>query len=301
MLSELLRPRRSSVLLAVGVIALSAAATLAARPILVSQPQEQIQACVRMPHGFVRIVSSAAECRRNERPISWDAHGQKGDRGPTGPQGPAGTPGTVLSSVDQLQGLACTVAGIAGTTHIDWDAARHATLSCSGASGGGGPGSATVRINELSTGSPTSASDEFVELVNSGTASADIGGFRVAYRSAAGVSDTTLATIPDGTMLAPGAFYLLGGSGYAGSPVADQSFSTGLAGTSGGVGLRDSAGTLVDSVGYGSATNAFVEGSPAAAPAAGSSAARIPDGHDTNDNATDFTVTATPTPRASNH
>ena len=69
-----------------------------------------------------------------------------------------------------------------------------------------------------------------------------------------------LATIPDGTTLAAGSFYLFGGSGYSGSPAADQSFSAGLASTAGGVGIRDADGTLVDSVGYGAtAANGFVE------------------------------------------
>ena len=79
-----------------------------------------------------------------------------------------------------------------------------------------------------------------------------------------------------------------------------SSFSFGLAGTGGGVGIRSANGTLVDSVGYGKATNALVEGSAAAAPAAGSSIERTPDGDDTNANATDFTIANTPTPRATN-
>ena len=104
--------------------------------------------------------------------------------------------------------------------------------------------------------------------------------------------------------LAPGGFYLLGGSAYAGTAAADQSFSTGLAGTGGGVGIRDTSGALVDSVGWGTATNALVEGTPASAPPAtaapGSSIARIPDGHDTSANAADFAVTSTATPKGAN-
>ena len=60
----------------------------------------------------------------------------------------------------------------------------------------------------------------------------------------------------------------------------------------------------LDHVGWGTATNAFVEGTVASAPPAtaspGSSAARHPDGHDTNDNSADFTVVTPPTPRATN-
>jgi len=149
------------------------------------------------------------------------------------------------------------------------------------------------------------ATNEFVEIVNAGTAAADISGWKLVYRSATGTSDTVLDTIPDGTTLAAHAFYLFGGSGYTGSPAADQSFSTGLAATAGGLGLRDTTGALVDSVGWGStAANGLVEGTPAPAPPAtaapGSSDVRRPDGHDTNDNSVDFAVTTPPTPRATN-
>ncbi len=161
-----------------------------------------------------------------------------------------------------------------------------------------------MRINEVQTGTSASGSDEFVELVNAGTASADIGGWKVVYRSAAGTSDTGLGTIPAGTVLAPGGFYLLGGSAYDGAAAADQSFSAGLAATGGAVGLRDPSGALVDGAGWGTATNALVEGAPAAAPPAtaapGSSIERLPDGHDTNVNSADFTITSAATPRAPN-
>ena len=140
------------------------------------------------------------------------------------------------------------------------------------------------------TGNTGAASDEFVEIVNAGTTAVAIGGWKIVYRSAAGTSDSTLATIADGTTLAPGAFYLAGGSAYSGTPVADSSFTIGMAGTGGGVGIKDGTGALIDSVGYGTATNAFVEGTVAAAPAAGESIGRSPDGHDTNANAADFSI-----------
>ena len=134
---------------------------------------------------------------------------------------------------------------------------------------------------------------------------ADLGGFKVAYRSSAGTSDITLATIPAGTTIPAGGFYLLAGRGYPGSHAADQSFSTSLAATGGGLAVRDTGGAILDSVGYGDTTNAFVEAHPATAPPAtaapGSSSGRIPDGHDTNDNSADFSVSATPSPGAANH
>jgi hypothetical protein len=229
--------------------------------------------------------------------------GAQGAAGPQGPPGPKGDPGTGLAKFEDLNGVPCT-AGTAGTIDVSYDAARHAILTCV-ASGGGGGGDAAIRINEFSTGVTGAATNEFVEIVNGGTSAADLSGWKLVYRSATGTSDTVLATIPDGTMLATGAFYLFGGSGYSGPPAADQSFSAGMASTAGGVGIRTADGTLVDSVGYGSsAANGFVEGTPAPAPpttaAPGSSDVRKPDGHDTNDNSVDFTVASPPSPRATN-
>lgn len=239
--------------------------------------------------------------------------GPPGAQGPPGPQGPPGRqgpPGPGVASLDDLNGLACTVGGRAGTIALAYDTENRAVLTCvipggSGSRGGGGDGGEPrIRINEFMTGSSGAAANEFVEIVNAGTAPANLSGFKLVYRSAAGTSDTTLATIPDGTVLAPGSFYLFAGSGYAGSPAADQSFSAGLAAAGGGIGLRDAGGALVDSVGYGTATNAFVETSPATAPPTvdtpGASAVRIPDGKDTNDNSADFSVGQPPSPRASN-
>jgi hypothetical protein len=230
------------------------------------------------------------------------ATGATGPKGEAGPQGPQGPPGPALSSLESLNGIACRLGGTAGTASLTYDAGGVATLKC--VTGGGGS-SGDIRVNELMTGTTGAASNEFVELLNAGTAAVDVGAYKVAYRSAAGTSDTTLATIPDGTTIPAGGFYLLAGSGYLGSHAPDQTFSASLAATGGGLAVRDAAGTILDSVGYGEATNAFVEGHPAAAPPAtaapGSSADRIPDGHDTNDNAADFSVSATPSPGTSNH
>jgi hypothetical protein len=159
-------------------------------------------------------------------------------------------------------------------------------------------------VNEIQTGTSGGAADEFVELVNTGTAGADVGGSKVVYRSAAGTSDVTLATLPAGTTIAAGGFLLLGGSTYAGSHAADVSFTAALAATGGSVGIRDSTGTLLDGAGWGTATNALVEGTAASAPPAtaapGSSIVRKPDGRDTNENSVDFSVASTATPGTTN-
>ena len=288
-----------------------------------------IQACVRRD-GRLRLVAERADCRRAERPVSWNVRGPQGERGPRGPVGPAGAdgapgangtdgaqgppgpqgergpqgvkgdPGTSIDALETLNGIACRAGGRTGTVTLSYDdSSAQAVFTCTPTTT-----DATVRVNEFSTGTSASATDEFVELFNAGASSADLGGYRLVYRSGAGTSDVALAAIPAGTMLAPGAFYLFGGSGYAGARPAGQTFSAALAATAGGIGLRDAGGKLVDSVGYGTATNVFVETHTAAAPATtappGSSDIRLPDGHDTDDNSADFTATAAPTPGAPN-
>jgi len=166
-------------------------------------------------------------------------------------------------------------------------------------------GTTRLTVNEFSTGVTGALGNEFVEIANAGEAPADVGGFKLVYRSASGTSDVTLATIPAGTTISAGGFYLFGGNAYAGSHAADQSFSFGLSSTAGGVGLRNTTGAVVDSVGYGEGTaNALVEGTAALAPpitdAPGSSAGRDGASGDTNSNAADFILTTAPTPGASN-
>jgi len=168
-----------------------------------------------------------------------------------------------------------------------------------------------VKVNELRLRTTSNSTNQFVELFNAYSAPVDIGGWTVVYRSRTGSTDTTMATIPAGTMIPAGGFYLLGRSGngtttgYIGPPAANQTFTTSVSTSGAGVGIRDSLGILVDSVGYGSATNAFVEGSAAPLPpntaAPGSSIVRLPDGHDTDVNSADFTITSTPTPGGPNH
>jgi len=208
-----------------------------------------------------------------------------------------------LTSIDQLSGISCTAGSSAGTVSVSYDASAHVVLTC--VAGGGGGGTVVLKVNEFMTGTTGAAANEFVEVANVGTATADVSGFRLVYRSATGTSDVALGTFPAGTTIPAGGYYLFGGSGYAGAPAADQSFSFGLASTGGGLGLRDADGALVDSVGYGTGTtNAFVEANPAAAPptvaAPGTSSARLPNGRDTNDNSADFGSATPPTPKASN-
>jgi lamin tail-like protein/collagen triple helix repeat protein len=293
-----------------------------------------VHACRKARSGLLRAVPGGVRCRRGERALAWNVRGEPGPAGPVGSPGPAGLPGARgpegpagpvgpkgpigpqglegasgprgepgpgLESLEDLAGLACTAADVAGSISITYDSARQAVLTCVAAD----RSLDGTKINEFSVGTGRSLGDEFVEVVNAGATNADVGGYRLVYRSATGSTDVTLVTIPAGTTLAPGAFYLFGGASYAGAVGADLSFTAGLASAGGGIALRDTDGRLVDSVGYGTATNAFVEGAAAPAPPIvappGSSVGRSPDGHDTGDNATDFSAGSAVTPRASNH
>lgn len=277
----------------------------ATRPVLV--------AVVALLVGLTAAVTVAAStgAREESRVIG---NGRPEDPAPTGaaeapgkrqPSRPPDAARHGVASLEELDGIACTVRGRTGSVALDYDGENRAVLTCvvSGEEGGGGGGTSGLEVNEVMAGTADAGTNEFVEIVNPSSSPVDAGGYRVDYRAAEGTRDIVLATIPAGTTIAARSRYLLAGSGYAGSAASDQTFSAGLAAAGGGVALRSPAGDVADSVGYGSAANAFVEGSPApAAPAEappGKSIARIPDGHDTDDNAADFEVT-TPTPRSPN-
>ena len=256
-----------------------------------------IHGCRNVTTGALRVIGSRAHCRSGERRLDWNVKGPRGDTGPAGPAGPQGEPGPALEAFDDLAGLTCTAGANEGSIEIDYDAGGVAEIRCVVPAPPGAP----IRVNEFSTGVEGALTNEFVEIFNPGSGPADLSGYKLVYRSAAGTSDVNLATIADGTTLAAGAFMLFGGSGYSGT--ADQSFSVSLASAGGGVGIRDATGLLLDSVGWGTATNAFVEETVAPAPtnaaAPGRSDARHPDGQDTNDNAADF-AEGDPTPKAPN-
>jgi hypothetical protein len=290
------------------VLAIAAVAVAGAAFAAIPDGNGVIHACRKVDGGALRVVAKASACRSGERALAWNQRGPAGPTGPAGPagpegatgaQGPQGPAGPGLASFDSLAGLGCTIGGQAGAISIAYDGSGLAQIHCVAGAGG----DAVIRINEFSVGIEGALGDKFVEVVNTGTAAADLSGWKLVYRSGAGTSDVSLGTLADGTMLAPGAFFLFGGSSYSGAHAADKSFSAGLASAAGGVAIKDADGNIVDSVGWGDATNAFVEGTtapaPPVAPAPGKSDARHPNGHDTNVNSTDFTI-GDPTAGASN-
>ncbi len=159
--------------------------------------------------------------------------------------------------------------------------------------GGGGNSGATLR-------------NDFIELFNQGATPVDLTGWSVQYASSAGTSwsKTTLS----GTIAAGGYFLVQEAQGAGGTvdlPTPDAVGTIAMSGTAGKVALVNNSTTLtvscpsvVDFVGYGSATNCS-ETAPTANLSNTTAALRGSSGcKDTNNNAADFAIAA-PAPRNS--
>jgi hypothetical protein len=156
----------------------------------------------------------------------------------------------------------------------------------------------TVKINEVQTGG-TAALDEFIELYNTCPDNAfDLNGYALVYRSAAGTTDVPRVAFAGSVIAAGNPYFVCANTGFSGA--ADVRYTDGLAADGGGLALRAPDGHVLDSVGWGTATNAFVEGAAAPVPQPSQSIARAPDGHDTDDNANDFMVRAATSPGGPN-
>jgi len=166
-------------------------------------------------------------------------------------------------------------------------------------------------INELFTGSSASPADEWVEVYNPCTNPVDVTNWTLDYRGANVIPptpDSNLLVMLMGPMTS-GELRLYAGAKYQGASdgVWVDPNPNGLIGQmNGAVALRDGpkdTGALVDSLAYGmvAAMNPFIETKSTMMMSNGLSASRLPfDGNDTNDNATDFVIISTPTPRALN-
>jgi Lamin Tail Domain len=157
-------------------------------------------------------------------------------------------------------------------------------------------------ISELMTGG-ASASDEFVELYNPTVGELPVEGLELVYVTASGATVTRKVTWAVGAPGVPAWSHLLiANAAGAYAAIADLTYSNGLSASGGSLALRDQGTeTAVDAVGWGTAT-AWLEGSPAPAPAAGTSLERLPGGalgstQDTDDNLADFVVSPTPDPQ----
>lgn len=141
------------------------------------------------------------------------------------------------------------------------------------------------------------ANDEFIELHNTSANNVDLNGYRIVYRSAAGTNDVAFVEWTTSTMIAPGGYYLIASTAYDGSVTPNLTYnpttcSCSMSATGGGLAIRNGAlntGIIIDSVGYGTATNAFIETAVTDAPAANAGRARVNVAcQDTDNNANDF-------------
>ncbi|MEO7730165.1 MAG: hypothetical protein ABIY55_04275, partial [Kofleriaceae bacterium] len=175
-------------------------------------------------------------------------------------------------------------------------------------------------INEIQTGTVTSADDEFVEIYNPCTTMIDVTNWTLNYRAASAVAalpDSHLLITLAGQMM-PGDLRVYSGSAYTGTSLETWPMGFGMAQKDGAVGLRSGpsdtgasdTGPLVDSVAYGAALvgNPFIEIKAMAMMSNGMSGSRLPfDGRDDDpagaadgDNSADFAVVPTLTPGALN-
>lgn len=159
----------------------------------------------------------------------------------------------------------------------------------------------TLVVSEVQTGG-ASASDEFVEIANQGSGPVDLSGLELVYATSSGSTVTRKATWAASTILSPGRRILVVNSAGSFGPIGDAVYTGGFAATGGALALRVVGGSVLDAVGWGDATNTFVEGAAAPAPSASTSLERRPGGSlgngiDTNDNALDWFVSPTPGPQ----
>lgn len=158
--------------------------------------------------------------------------------------------------------------------------------------------SSTLLLNEVQTAAVSDSGLEFIEIYNAGISDMSLEDMRLAYRSASGERDTTLYRFTENDVISSHGFFLLVHSGKSVGRTADAIFTTGLANSGGGLAIRGSDNQILDSMGWGTASNIFVEGTAAAAPGAGSSLERLI-ALDTDDNARDFRIQDLPDPKNS--
>lgn len=279
---------------------------------------DAINGCRNLRHGLVRIVVDGKPCKRNEAAVSWAKQGPagpagetgpagpagvagpKGDAGPAGPAGPPGPPGTAVTTVDAFAGTACTTFdGEPGHVEVGATATDLITLTCETGGSLPPPGSAELVINEVDYDQVGADSGGFVEIANTGDATATLDGIALVLVNGGDGTEYERKALA-GT-LAAGAHLAVDVDPQNGAPD--------------GLALFDTAsGSLLDALSYegaipaatiGTATVSLVEGTLLPVEVADSNTdegtlARIPDGHDGDDAATDWTFTTTPTPGAAN-
>ena len=109
--------------------------------------------------------------------------------------------------------------------------------------------------------SDASTNDEFVEIYNPTDVPVDVSNWTIDYRSATSTTFTLKYTFTAGTIIQAHKYFLFGGGGVVNRDNGVVSATLGLGNSGGGVFLRNSSGTTIDLIGWGSAIAANYEGS----------------------------------------
>jgi len=163
-----------------------------------------------------------------------------------------------------------------------------------------------IVINEVQiTGGTGHTTDDFVELFNPTNQPFDLKEYRLVKRTSTGTSDTTIKSWTTPTIIPAYGFYLWGNSGFTSIATTPDAVTSESLADNNGVALREGAadtGNIIDSVAWGTASNAFVEGSvfpqnPGANQSLERQKTNAGSRNDTNNNSADFSLQNTTTPQ----
>jgi hypothetical protein len=187
--------------------------------------------------------------------------------------------------------------------------------------GGGGGGStnqqqitpasqpAKILISEIQiTAGPGKTENDFIELYNPNDFQVNLNGYRLVKRTKTGTSDTLIKSWTSDAFIPAHSFYLWANSNYADIPNTPDVTTSQTISNDNGIAIRfgsNDTGTIIDSVAWGGAQNAFIEGSVFPInPGANQSIQRkfhpsTSSGFiDTDNNANDFEMQTCPSPKA---
>jgi hypothetical protein len=319
--------------LALGALALLLAAGGATAGLDAARDDGTITAC-RNGGGYLRLPAGGA-CKRAEQTVRWSIRGPAGPAGPAGsagpagpagasgrdgaagpagapgPQGPQGEPGArgetgpagppgppgpsgAIASIEALDGIACSTTG---EVDVAIGAEGAISLRCEAAEPPP-PGAARLVINEVDYDQVGADGDGFVEIHNAGAGPADLTGVALVLVDGGTATEYQRRALTGS--LGPGEYLVVAVDPQNGAPD--------------GIALLGAAAELLDALSYegaieaatiGGQTYDLVEGTVLPSSVADSnsvagSLARIPNGSDTNDAATDWAFSTTLTPGAPN-
>jgi hypothetical protein len=164
---------------------------------------------------------------------------------------------------------------------------------------------APVVISEVQAGLAGDNTHEFIELYNRTAQPVDLRGWALWYRLPTSREDLFIYRWQQSAIIPPYGHYLLTYDGLDVGIPADAAYDeNALNLNAGGLQLRQTDGKVIDSLGWGDAPEGFYEGSPAPKLENGSALERLPgasagNGLDSDDNAADFALGASPTPQNS--